>query len=58
MLNKLQYFDLIMTIEDQIFDKIIEGIPANNSEYYIKHSDKSLAFTVKREPEWKAKKER
>ena len=47
-----------MTTEDQIFDKIIEGIAAKNGEYYIKHSDKSLVFTVKREPKWKAKKER
>ena len=44
-----------MTTEGQTFDKIIEGIAANNGEYYIKHSDKSLVFTVKREPKWKGK---
>ena len=49
MLNKPQVFDLNMTTEDQIFDKIIEGLPANNDEYYIKHSDTSQIFTVKKE---------
>ena len=58
MLNKPQYFDLGMTTEDQIFDKIPEGIPANNDEYYIEHSDKSQIFTVKGEPKREVKKER
>ena len=58
MLNKPQYFDLGITTEDQIFDKITEGIPANHNKYYIEHSDKCQIFTVKREPKWEVKKER
>ena len=57
MLNKPQFFYLTKTTEDQIFDKIIEGIAANNDEYYIKHSDGSSVFTVKKEPKWRVKKE-
>ena len=36
--------------EDQIFDKIMEGLPAGNDEYYIQHSPGLAIFTVKREP--------
>ena len=46
-----------MATEDQIFDQMLEGIPANNNNYYIKYSGKSQIFTVKREPKWKVKKE-
>ena len=53
MVNKHQYFDLNKTTEDQIFSKIIEGLPKNNEEYYIKHSDGSPVFTVMRETKWK-----
>ena len=31
MLNEPQYFDLTETTKDQIFDKIIEGIPDNDT---------------------------
>ena len=58
MLNKPQSFDLNKTTEDQILDKIIEGIPTNNNEYYIEHSEGSSAFTVKKEPKWRVKKEK
>ena len=36
--------------EDQIFDKIIEDLPADNDEYYIQQSPGSEIFNVKREP--------
>ena len=57
MLNKAQSFDFNETTKDQIFDKIIEGIPANNDECYIVHSEGSSVFTVKKEPKWRVKKE-
>ena len=56
MLNKPEFFYLNETTEDQIFDKIIEEIPANNNKYYIEHLEGSSVFTVKREPKWRVKK--
>ena len=50
MLNKPQFFDLSQTTEYQIFDKIMECLPADNDEYYIQHSPGLAIFTVKREP--------
>ena len=47
MLNKPQFFYLSQTTEDQIFDKIIEGLPADNDEYYIQHCPGLTIFTVK-----------
>ena len=44
MLNKPQFFYLNETMENQIFEKIIEGIPANNDEYYIEHWEGSSVF--------------
>ena len=49
MLNKRQYFDLNKTTEDQIFDKIIEGLPHDSDEYYIKHDPESEIFIIKRD---------
>ena len=37
MLNKPQFFYLSQTTEDQIFDKIIEGLAADIDEYYIQY---------------------
>ena len=51
-------FNLSVTNEDQVFDKIIEGIPRNNDEYYILDTDGSPVFTVTKESKWKVKKER
>ena len=50
MINKPQLFDLNKTTEDQIFDKIIEGLPVDNDEFYIKYTAGSPVFTVKTEP--------
>ena len=49
MLNKGQLFDLTKTSEDQIVDKIIEGIPKDNDEYYIQHPPRTNVFTVRKE---------
>ena len=57
MLNKPQFFDMNETTEDQMFDNIIEGIPANSNEYYIEHSEGSSVFKVKKEPKWRVIKE-
>ena len=57
MLNQPQYFDLNQSTEDQIFDKIIEGVPDNDT-YYIKHRARSPTFTVKVDKKWKRKKEK
>ena len=56
MINKLQFFDLSEGTEDQIFDKIIEGLPADNDEFYMKHAAGSPVFTVKNELKWLKKK--
>ena len=57
MLNQPQYFDLNQSTEDQIFDKIIEGVPDNDT-YYIKHRAQSPTFTIKVDEKWKRKKEK
>ena len=57
MINKRQFFYLNETTEDQIFDKIIEGLPADNREFYIKHTAGSPVFKVKTEPKWLNKEE-
>ena len=41
MLNNPQCFDMNETTKDQIFDKIIEGVPANNDNYFTEHSEGS-----------------
>ena len=37
------------TTEDQIFDIIIDGLPADSNEYYIQNTSGSSIFTVKKE---------
>ena len=49
VLNKGQLFDLTKTSEDQIFDKIIEGIPKDNDKFYIPHTPGTNIFTVRKE---------
>ena len=49
ILNKGQLLDLNKTSEDQIFDKIIEGIPKDNDELYIPHTPGTNIFTVRKE---------
>ena len=44
MLNKGQLFDLTKTSEDQILDRIIEGIPKDNDEYYVQHTPGTNVF--------------
>ena len=49
MLNKGQLFDLNKTSEEQIMDKIIEGLLQDNGKFYIKHMPGTNAFTAKKE---------
>ena len=56
MLNQSQFFDLNQSTEDEIFDKIIEGVP-DNGTYYIKHRVGSPTFTVQVDKKWKRQKE-
>ena len=49
MLNKPQFFDLSQTTEDQIFDKMIEGLPVDNDENYTQLNPGLAIFTVRRE---------
>ena len=56
MLNQPQYFDLNQSTEDQIFDEIIEGVPADNNTNYLKDRGGSPTFTVYKK--WKRKKEK
>ena len=58
MINQPQYFDLNQSTEDQVFDKLIESVPADNDMYYIKHRAGSPTFTVKVGKKWKRKKEK
>ena len=57
MLNQPQYFNLNISTEEQIFDKIIEGVP-DNYMYYIKYRVESPTFTVKVDKKRKIKKEK
>ena len=49
MFNKGQLFDLNKTSEDQIIDAIIEGIPKDKDEFYIRHEPGTNVFTVRKE---------
>ena len=49
MLNKGQLFDLTKASEDQILDRIIEGIPKDNDEYYVQHTPGTNVFMVRKE---------
>ena len=49
LLNKGQLFDLNKTTEDQIMDKIMEGLPKDNDEFYINHTLGTNVFKVRKE---------
>ena len=49
MLNKGLLFYLNKTTEDQIMDKIMEGLTKDNDEFYINHTPGTNVFTVCKE---------
>ena len=48
-LTKVRFFYLNKTTEDQIMDKIMEGLPKDNDEFYINHTPGTNVFTVRKE---------
>ena len=48
-LNKTILFDASCVIEENVMDKILEALPANNDDLNILHKPGTNTFTLKRE---------
>ena len=49
IIKKDLVFDIYKTKEKQIIEKIIEGLPKDNNEFYIEHQPDTSVFTLRKE---------